>query len=259
MENFFGKIRKLYRILKSPASFYYYPKPTLDHHRLCFSQEGEDMILSRLFSSQKEGFYIDIGAHHPQKFSNTYGFYLKGWRGINIDAMPGSMEPFERVRAEDINLEAAIARDSGMLTFYSYNNPVLNTFSKSVHEQRLGNKEFSHLYPVREALQIETHPLVAILEQHLPEDQVIDFMSIDVEGLDYEILSSNDWSRYRPKVVIAEDIDSVSLSSAQNCSVSTLMFGQGYELIAKTVNSLFFLDHSLEISDNFCDLRVKRA
>ena len=58
---------------------------------LCYSQEGEDMILGKIFSGQKHGFYVDVGAHHPLRFSNTYLFYLKGWRGINIDAMPGSM------------------------------------------------------------------------------------------------------------------------------------------------------------------------
>src|SRR5690242_3324544 len=63
-----------------------------------YSQEGEDRILHSIFETVADGFYVDIGAHHPKRFSNTYLFYQRGWRGINVDAMPGSMVRFKRVR-----------------------------------------------------------------------------------------------------------------------------------------------------------------
>ena len=63
-----------------------------------WSQEGEDRILYRIFEQQPVGFYVDVGAHHPKRFSNTYFFYRRGWRGINIDAMPGSMKNFEKLK-----------------------------------------------------------------------------------------------------------------------------------------------------------------
>src|SRR4051794_14772116 len=66
-----------------------------------YSQEGEDMILRRFFEEHGKGFYVDVGAHHPKRFSNTYSFYKQGWSGINIDAMPGSMARFRRVRPRD--------------------------------------------------------------------------------------------------------------------------------------------------------------
>ena len=72
---------------------------------ICYSQNGEDLILNRFLENKKNGFYIDIGAHHPIRFSNTYLFYKKGWRGINIDAMPGSMDLFNKIRSRDINIE----------------------------------------------------------------------------------------------------------------------------------------------------------
>ncbi|MDX9799068.1 MAG: hypothetical protein RBT05_09445 [Bacteroidales bacterium] len=77
---------------------------------ISFSQEGEDMLLSKLFELNEKGFFVDIGAHHPIRFSNTYKLYLKGWRGINIDAMPNSMDLFKKYRSEDINLEIPIAK-----------------------------------------------------------------------------------------------------------------------------------------------------
>lgn len=67
-----------------------------------YSQEGEDVVLRRLFDSQPSGFYVDIGAHHPVRLSNRYYFYRCGWRGLSVDAAPGSMEMFRRLRPRDI-------------------------------------------------------------------------------------------------------------------------------------------------------------
>src|SRR6185437_4393165 len=78
-----------------------------------FSQEGEDLVLAREFEGKTKGFFVDVGAHHPIRFSNTFKFYLQGWRGINIDAMPGSIAFHARVRLEDINLEVPISNVAG--------------------------------------------------------------------------------------------------------------------------------------------------
>lgn len=79
----------------------------------CYSQEGEDLLLSRILGDKKDGFYVDVGAHHPFRFSNTYLLYKQGWRGINIDAMPGSMKLFNRFRPRDINIECGVASGGG--------------------------------------------------------------------------------------------------------------------------------------------------
>ncbi len=74
-----------------------------------YSIEGEDRIVRSLFWEKRDtGFYVDVGAHHPFRFSNTYLFYTQGWRGINIDATPGSMRAFKKHRPRDINLEIGI-------------------------------------------------------------------------------------------------------------------------------------------------------
>src|SRR5215510_10661697 len=67
------------------------------YRRTSFSQQGEDLILARLFEGQRRGFYVDVGAHHPRRFSNTFLLYRRGWRGLNIDAAPGSMRLFRLV------------------------------------------------------------------------------------------------------------------------------------------------------------------
>jgi len=68
-----------------------------------YSQGAEDIILASIFGNREKGFWVDVGAHHPQRFSNTYLFSLKGWTGINIDALPGSMAIFKKMRPNDIN------------------------------------------------------------------------------------------------------------------------------------------------------------
>ena len=78
-----------------------------------YSQEGEDLIMEHFLFCKPTGFYVDVGAHHPKKYSNTYRLYRRGWRGINIDANPGSMVEFRRVRPRDINVEAGVGAVSG--------------------------------------------------------------------------------------------------------------------------------------------------
>lgn len=73
-----------------------------------YSQEGEDMVLRKIFKNQKKGFYVDIGAHHPKRFSNTHLLYKKGWKGINIDVTPGSIKLFNQLRPRDTNLELGV-------------------------------------------------------------------------------------------------------------------------------------------------------
>lgn len=205
-------------------------------YNLSFSQEGEDLVLNRLFEKQKGGFYVDVGAHHPQRFSNTYFFYLKGWRGINIDAMPGSMELFEEVRPKDTNIEAAISDLSEELTYYMFNDPALNGFSKSISTDR----DKIRGYKIVDRKVIKTQKLSDLLEVHLPEDQKIDFLSIDVEGLDYQVLLSNNWLKYKPTILLVEEL-AMSLGALPTQS-KTFQFlqKQGYELFAKTYNTSFY-------------------
>lgn len=205
-------------------------------YNLSFAQEGEDLVLNRIFEKQKEGFYIDVGAHHPQRFSNTYFFYLKGWRGINIDAMPGSMKLFEEIRPKDMNIEAAISNVSEALTYYMFNDPALNGFSKPISTDR----DTIRGYKIVDRKTIKTQKLSDLLEAHLPEDQTIDFLSIDVEGLDYQVLLSNDWLRYKPTVLLVEEL-ATSLGALPGQS-KTFQFlqEQGYELLAKTCNTSFY-------------------
>lgn len=200
----------------------------------CFSQDGEDLILNRLLGGQAKGFYVDVGAHHPVRFSNTYLFYRRGWHGINIDAMPDSMIKFNKVRPHDINIECGVAGIPGQLMYYRFNEPALNTFDST--EANFKNKSPYHLL---DTIEVTVKRLDELLAQYLPADQKIDFLSVDVEGKDEEVLRSNDWERYRPRFVLAETLRTDMLKLT-DCPVVQFLQSVGYKPIAKAYNTSFF-------------------
>lgn len=204
---------------------------------LSFSQEGEDLILNRIFEKQKTGFYVDVGAHHPFRFSNTALFCQRkgrGWVGINIDPLPGTKKLFDRHRPRDINLEIGVASCLGKLTYYMFNEPALNTFSQSVANSR--NKS---PYKIIKTKDISVSPLSEILDKYLPSNQLIDFMTIDTEGFDFEVLKSNLWEKYSPRIVVIEELECRNVEEALVSPCVVLLNKYGYEVIAKTINSVF--------------------
>jgi FkbM family methyltransferase len=215
--------------------------PRDEYRQPSYAQEGEDRILSSLLglsNRDRKGFYVDVGAHHPRRYSNTFLFYLYGWSGINIDAMPGSMRLFQLERPRDINIEAAVADEVKMLTFYEFNEPALNGFCREIAS---GRDQYRGWKIINER-QIMTVKLKEILEQHLSDGQAIDFLSVDVEGLDLHVLRSNDWDRFRPAVVLIEDSDGMSTEQGDDSKITIYMKEHGYKFCCKTLLTTFFVD-----------------
>jgi FkbM family methyltransferase len=209
---------------------------TLDRNRnLSYSQEGEDRVLTRFLDSRKAGFYVDIGAHHPVRFSNTYLFYEKGWRGINVEPSPAAIARFASLRHRDINVGIGVSENSGELIYYEFDDPALNTFDRELMQER----EARTPYRVVRTSKVKVERLEKILADNLPGGQAIDFMSVDVEGFDLQVLRSNDWRRYRPQLVLVEALD-FSLQDPAGHPVHIFMNSVGYELAAKTLNTLFY-------------------
>lgn len=214
----------------------FYNKFIRNYYQKSYSQEGEDLILYRIFNETIiKGFYVDIGAHHPKRFSNTYFFYKRGWQGINIEPMPGIKKIFDKYRPEDINLEIAISFREENLMYYMFNDPALNRISmeKPVLNGKLKN------YEIINAIPIKTKPLSKILDEFLPPQQNIDFMNIDVEGFDLEVLKSNDWNKYRPRIILVEDRE-FDIESPFNSEIYKFLMKLNYHLISKTFNTLIF-------------------
>lgn len=204
-----------------------------------FSQDGEDMIMRSFYEENPsyKGFYVDIGALDPFRFSNTCFFYNAGWRGINIEPTPSAIALFKKHRPNDINLNIAIGEKAEQLIFYCFNEPALNSFSKDLANEREGKEE----YFVTNKLPIAVYPLHQILSQYVPKDQKIDFMSIDVEGLDLSVLKSNDWEKFRPQYLLVEDIFEY-LDELGKSEICNFLSQKSYKPVAKTSRTLIFKD-----------------
>jgi FkbM family methyltransferase len=202
--------------------------------QVCYAQDGEDLVLDRLFEGQQSGFYVDIGAHHPSRFSNTYLFYLRGWTGINVDAQPDSIAAFNQHRPRDTNLEIGVGIKNEQARFFRFNEPALNTFNE-------GEAKFKdqHPYFIVDTQVVQIRRLDEILNEHMGTRTSIDFITIDVEGKDLEVLMSNDWLKYRPRFVLAESLRT-TLKNIQNCPVVQFMNSVGYDAICKVYNTAFF-------------------
>lgn len=176
-------------------------KPERHSNNESYSQEGEDLLLTQLMGeiALQAGFYVDVGAHHPTRFSNTWKFYQSGWRGINIDPTPGCMAEFEKLRPYDINLEMGISMYEGERDFYCYNETALNGIDNDRREE-LAN---SH-YKLQDIIKINTKPLSSILDYHGIVLNAPNFLNIDVEGLEMEVLKSNHWKKYPFQWIMVE-------------------------------------------------------
>jgi FkbM family methyltransferase len=208
-----------------------------------FSSAGEDMILRHLVGSDKrDGFYVDVGAYHPTLFSNTYFFYLQGWTGINVEARPGSARLFDKARPKDTNLEVGVSTAPGEMTYYFIGeDSTMNSFSRDFLEH------IGMLGEVKREIPVMVLPLAEILERYLPAGQAIDFMSVDVEGHDLEVLASNDWARFRPRYIVVED----QQVEQERSGIVRFMRDCGYDVCVQNViildklNEYFFVDRSV--------------
>ena len=210
--------------------------------RVMYSQDGEDMCLYSYILEGKpdyKGFYVDIGALDPYRFSNTCVFYQQGWRGINIDATPGSMKKFDKERPNDINIETVVSDKSGQkVSYFIFNEPALNCFDKN----RLKVVESNPNYKLLEEKVLETKTINEILDENLPKGQKIDFITIDIEGIDVAVIRSLDYKKYAPDYFIIEELD-YQKDDFVNYSASPIykfLSKKGYIVVAKTKRSVIY-------------------
>jgi FkbM family methyltransferase len=205
--------------------------------RMSFSGDGEDMVLNSFFESYNipRGIYVDIGAYHPFRYSNTYFFYRRGWTGVNIEPTPGRIEKFNKYRKKDINLPYAISNKNEILDFYCFDEPALNSFDKKLSDERNATTP----YKIIDTIKVQAYPLAEILDKHLPTGQSITFFDIDVEGHDYMVIQSNNWDKYRPRFIMIEN--TINLENLQDNEVYQLLQSKGYDLVGKTLRTLFFM------------------
>lgn len=208
--------------LRSIKSFFAvnFNKPII-YSRHSFSQDGEDLILEKIFESNDNGFYVDVGAHHPFRYSNTQLLYKKGWRGINIEPTPLTKDLFDKARKRDINIQVAIGRKKGEITLYCFEDSALNTLSKKRSDRTVKSKQSKLVRKIK----VKTNTLGNILSKYA-KDKIINLLNIDVEGNEMLVLKSNNWKLYLPEVIVVENLNREKI-------IPEYLVKKGYKLTSK--------------------------
>ncbi len=165
-----------------------------------FSQSDEEVVLNEIFSDLNHGFYVDVGCHHPMRFSNTAKLYKKGWRGINIDADPSNMRLFKLFRKRDINLNFFISNKEKEIDYHIFNESALNG---NISKERIKTLQ-DNGYKLKKTKKVQSISLNKILETYKEKFNEIDLLDIDVEGHDLEVLKSIDLDRFNVNLILIE-------------------------------------------------------
>lgn len=205
-----------------------------DQHfgHITYSQNGEDLFICNIFQQLgiEKPSYLDLGAHHPTRISNTQLLYLRGSRGVNVEANPGLIAEFEKLRPQDKTICAALSVEGGEKPFYMWDGESgRNTFCYD--EVRRYQAESNRM--VMATLKMPTITLDQLIE--MIGGKYPDFLNCDLEGLDFAILDSADFSKSKPKVICVEKRDSAR-------QMSWKMLDKGYRDVMRMGENIIFVD-----------------
>jgi len=207
---------------------------------ISFSQYGEDLLLGVSLCPRRAcGFYVDVGAYHPWRGSNTYKLYLRGWHGLTVEPNPEAAPLFRRWRPRDRHVTLGVAGQRSALEYHEFRDKKLNTFSSS-----LAARHVAVGHPLLSKRLIDCRPLQDVIDQNCRGTR-IDLLSIDCEGLDYEVLQTVDFERNRPVALLIEDYDEFSLRRKANSGASLIgqhLEKRDYQLIGQGFWSMLYVD-----------------
>lgn len=208
----------------------------IPHYKISYAQNYEDLILSGMLRNVERGFYVDIGANHPELDSVTKIFYDRGWSGINVEPNDLLFTQLALQRPRDVNINLGVASQLGTLTFRCYQSlDGLSTFSAESKES-VGAAWPDAKY-VDKSVEVTT--LAELLNEHKPVGD-IHFMKIDVEGLELEVLLGNVWKKYRPWILCIEDPHDLPDDAARLAAIGASLESWGYlKVFFDGINSYF--------------------
>tara|TARA_B110000093_G_scaffold153794_1_gene169726 strand:+ start:598 stop:1284 length:687 start_codon:yes stop_codon:yes gene_type:complete len=200
-----------------------------------YSAFGEDVEIKKHFKKNFKGFYVDVGCYHPIKANNTLLLHQRGWTGINIDINKLSIDLFNFCRPKDINLNLAISKKKIERVYYQKELSLLNSIKRKQAKAAFQGKILTK--------KIKSKSLNRVLELSKFKNQKIDFLDIDVEGADFEVLSSLNFKKYAPKLIsieiMPENLD-VSKMDIKNSNIYKFLIKKKYRLIWSNKFSVLF-------------------
>ena len=172
--------------------------------RKTYSQHLEDLFIDNYFKDKKNGFYLDIGCYHPIKYSNTALLYNKGWQGMNIDMNQTSIDLFNILRKKDINICAAISNENKeAIQYLDHSFSPINTLVKKFSDTASKKISFNN----HSEKKIYTYKFNQIAQEQEIKTKQIDFLNIDAEAHDFEVLEGIDLNIYKIKLICIEMLD----------------------------------------------------
>jgi FkbM family methyltransferase len=206
-----------------------------------YAQAGEDLIVDFIAKAMQidDITYLDIGAHHPTQFSNTYLFYKRGFRGVLVEPDPELMASIRTVRPHDVCIEAGVGVQAATTAqFFVMSTRTLNTFS----EDEAKRYEAMGTQRIEKVLSVPLVTLDHILADRFGDREPI-LMSIDIEGLDFEVLSTLNLKKYRPPIVCIETLKySETREETKDARIAQLMSENGYFVYGDTYINTIFVD-----------------
>lgn len=212
--------------------------PEWHYRRSSYSQTGEDRIIDFVFQvlGVAKPTYLDIGAHSPYYINNTALFYRRGARGVNIEPHPLLWRDLNRHRPHDTNLQMGIGAVPGTLDFYVLNVLSLSTFSKVEAEKYCSESGHKLL----QVVPCEVITVQEVLKKYC-KGKYPDLLSLDAEGLDFEIIKSMDFSLSRPRVICVETLEYTPKGTGKkNYAITEALLENGYFVFADTfINTIY--------------------
>lgn len=210
-----------------------------DNRRGSYSQSGEDLIIEQIFVAlgMDRITYLDLGANHPTRFSNTYLFYRSGGSGVCVEPDPTLQPLFRRWRSRDILLTCGVGAVEGEADFYIMTTNTLNTFSieEAQRIQRYGRQR------IEQVIRLPLQPVNVILKQHF--EACPNLISLDIEGMDFQILKSLDLGKWRPKVFCIETLTYTEDQTERKLNeILDYMTDKAYMVYGDTYINTIFVD-----------------
>src|SRR5438045_4652224 len=191
---------------------------------LSYAQRFEDFHIWRCFDAVQQGFYVDIGAGHPVYDNVSFAFYLAGWRGVTVEPNPALAELGRAVRPRDHLFDGLCGAACGAATLYLQRE--FHGLSTTIAEHaETAEKETGRS---AETLSLPVTTLAALCEQHA--SSTFEFLKIDVEGAEADVLRGGDFSRFRPKIIVVEAIKPFTLAPAWD-EWESLLSRHGYRYV----------------------------
>ena len=218
--------------------YYSFYRPKIFFSKKNYSIFGEDKFIERYFGNKPKGFYIDVGCYHPLDGNNTQLLYKKGWNGIKLDINYHSIELFNFLRKGDINIHSGISNKKNRLTMhYRKEINMLNTL-----DEKIAKMNFRNGYKKKN---IQVNTLNYFISKYFKKLDMIDFMNIDVEGVELNVLKSLNFKIYKPKLICVEihnikKMFDTNYKYLKTNSIYNFLVKKGYKIVWKYKYSFIF-------------------